>query len=463
MSKKMIIATFVVLFFSPIQSVIEKSQNSNSHYEEGDPVQDACDQEAVKVKQRVASRRKHKNSKRKEFDDGLPCLSEVVMQHIILPEDQDPIMSNIILRDAPVEILSAVHMLKMVNENLKHVLSDAEVPKQFILHGPPGSGKSALARAIAWKLARPCLSLKASQLVNEYQNSGASNAKSFIGPVLGLKKPVVCVIEEVTAVTCNNNPGDHQGDAAAHVLGDFIDECEKRRDVLFIGTTNIPDALPPAFKDRVGCRFYLIEKLNTEQQLSRFNDMIKANRHFVLDVACDERYLKQDVGPHLRDHTLRRIIGLVGKIKERAIYRASVADDCVFPVRIMVEDINHEVARSLKITDDIIKPNENQLSPAEKMHKEALGLQEKLLEEHRQGRKEQREQYSAQLAFDYGAAIGGVMGGTVGGPVGAAVGGAAGSLVVSAVRSLYVHRNDVGRIFQRQVSRLNSILRHEKQ
>ncbi len=104
-----------------------------------------------------------------------------------------------VIKNAPEEI-------KQLIANLKHPSTNQQIiPRRLLLLGPPGVGKTTLAKAIAKEIGRPYYFIEAPFLLDEYKNSGIQNLLQEIKPILQRGKPCVIIIDELTELTDQYN------------------------------------------------------------------------------------------------------------------------------------------------------------------------------------------------------------------------------------------------------------------
>ena len=122
---------------------------------------------------------------------------------------------------------------------------------RFILVGPPGSGKTTLAYAIAYMLNCSVTFVAATSFFGRFRNETANNIQNFLRKETsdGLKR--VIIIDELHKLFEHHN-SDHSDDsqsAAAFWL--TLDYIEKHKpNIIVIGTANNVDKLPPEIKSR---------------------------------------------------------------------------------------------------------------------------------------------------------------------------------------------------------------------
>ncbi|XP_062544129.1 nuclear valosin-containing protein-like isoform X2 [Armigeres subalbatus] len=127
-------------------------------------------------------------------------------------------------------------------------------PRGFLLHGPPGSGKTLLAHAIAGQLKIGLVEVPATELVAGVSGESEERIREVFEQAAVLS-PCVLFIDEIDAISSNrvNAQKDMERRIVAQLLTslDNLPKLEGGDGVLVIGATNRPDALDPALR-RVG-------------------------------------------------------------------------------------------------------------------------------------------------------------------------------------------------------------------
>ncbi|XP_037034382.1 nuclear valosin-containing protein-like [Bradysia coprophila] len=127
-------------------------------------------------------------------------------------------------------------------------------PRGFLLHGPPGSGKTLLAHAIAGQLNIGLIPIAATELVAGVSGESEERIRDLFEQAVALA-PCVLFIDEIDAISSNrlNAQKDMERRIVAQLLSclDGLSQHEHGDQVLIIGATNRPDALDPALR-RVG-------------------------------------------------------------------------------------------------------------------------------------------------------------------------------------------------------------------
>lgn len=165
------------------------------------------------------------------------------------------------------QLLATCPKLKQLVFRLQNPLRYGRtIPTKLLLVGPPGVGKTTIAKGIASLINRPYIFLRASLLTNEYKNSGPQNLAREIIPILQSGQPYVIIVDELHALT-ENYKKDHNADpGTAEALWSILDECAKNPQVLFIGTTNDAVKLPEPLKTRFANGIIEIPLPNLEQR-----------------------------------------------------------------------------------------------------------------------------------------------------------------------------------------------------
>uniref|UniRef100_A0A182QKV2 AAA+ ATPase domain-containing protein n=1 Tax=Anopheles farauti TaxID=69004 RepID=A0A182QKV2_9DIPT len=127
-------------------------------------------------------------------------------------------------------------------------------PRGFLLHGPPGSGKTLLAQAIAGQLKVGLIEVPATELVAGVSGESEERIRDVFEQAVSLA-PCVLFIDEIDAISSNriNAQKDMERRIVAQLLSslDALGKQEGGEGVIVIGATNRADVLDPALR-RVG-------------------------------------------------------------------------------------------------------------------------------------------------------------------------------------------------------------------
>jgi cell division protease FtsH len=150
------------------------------------------------------------------------------------------------LREAKQELQEEVEFLKNPG---KFRSVGAEIPKGVLLVGPPGTGKTMLAKAVAGEAGVPFYSISASEFVEMFVGVGASRVRDLFSKA---KKTSPCIIfiDELDAIGRQRGTGVGGGhDEREQTLNQILvemDGFDTDQGVIVMAATNRPDVLDPA-------------------------------------------------------------------------------------------------------------------------------------------------------------------------------------------------------------------------
>jgi cell division protease FtsH len=150
------------------------------------------------------------------------------------------------VEEAKFELQEVVEFLK---EPQKFVALGARIPKGVLMVGPPGCGKTLLARAVAGEAGVPFFSISGSEFVEMFVGVGASRVRDLFDQA---KKhsPCIVFIDEIDAVGRHRGAGlggshDEREQTLNQILVE-MDGFDTDTNVIIVAATNRPDILDPA-------------------------------------------------------------------------------------------------------------------------------------------------------------------------------------------------------------------------
>jgi len=148
--------------------------------------------------------------------------------------------------EAKAELMEVVEFLKNPR---KFQLLGARIPKGVLLVGPPGSGKTLLARAVAGEAGVPFFHMSGSEFVEMFVGVGASRVRDLFDQAKA-NRPCIIFIDEIDAVGRQRFAGLGGGhDEREQTLNQLLvemDGFDPNSGVILISATNRPDVLDPA-------------------------------------------------------------------------------------------------------------------------------------------------------------------------------------------------------------------------
>ena len=125
----------------------------------------------------------------------------------------------------------------------------ASMPKGILLVGPPGTGKTMLAKAVAGESQVPFFSISGSEFVEMFVGMGASKVRDLFKQAKE-KAPCIVFIDEIDAIGQKRSGGQYGGnDEREQTLNQLLTEMDGFQEnigVIILAATNRPETLDPA-------------------------------------------------------------------------------------------------------------------------------------------------------------------------------------------------------------------------
>lgn len=131
----------------------------------------------------------------------------------------------------------------------KYTEIGAQMPKGILLVGPPGTGKTMLAKAVAGEANVPFFSMSGSEFVEMFVGMGASKVRDLFKQAKE-KAPCIVFIDEIDAIggkrSSGNTGGHDEREQTLNQLLTEMDGFEGNTGVIILAATNRPESLDPA-------------------------------------------------------------------------------------------------------------------------------------------------------------------------------------------------------------------------
>jgi ATP-dependent metalloprotease FtsH len=139
-----------------------------------------------------------------------------------------------------------------LSDTERYVTLGAQIPRGILVYGPPGCGKTLMARALAGESGATFYSISGSDFVEMYVGVGARRVRDLFKDARE-NAPAIVFIDELDSVGrrrsgtggAGTGSGEEQGQALNQLLAE-IDGFEPAEGVIVVGATNRPDVLDPA-------------------------------------------------------------------------------------------------------------------------------------------------------------------------------------------------------------------------
>ena len=144
---------------------------------------------------------------------------------------------------------SLAEIVDYLHNPQKYTEAGASMPKGVLLVGPPGTGKTMLAKAVAGEASVPFFSISGSEFVEMFVGMGASKVRDLFKQAKE-KAPCIVFIDEIDAIGQKRNStgtgGNAEREQTLNQLLTEMDGFEGNTGVIILAATNRPESLDPA-------------------------------------------------------------------------------------------------------------------------------------------------------------------------------------------------------------------------
>ena len=144
---------------------------------------------------------------------------------------------------------SLTEIVDYLHNPQKYIDAGASMPKGVLLVGPPGTGKTMLAKAVAGEANVPFFSISGSEFVEMFVGMGASKVRDLFKQAKE-KAPCIVFIDEIDAIGQKRNSGgigaNDEREQTLNQLLTEMDGFEGNNGVMILAATNRPESLDPA-------------------------------------------------------------------------------------------------------------------------------------------------------------------------------------------------------------------------
>ncbi|NXT79282.1 NVL protein, partial [Zapornia atra] len=228
-----------------------------SEDEEGDgqkPIAEKSTEFSVLESERKKTKGKRAKRKKEEFPDVDEEINAVLLKEKVRSKGPELHRPSVKFEDVGGNDETLKEICKMlIHVRHPEVYNHLGVvpPRGFLLHGPPGCGKTLLAQAIAGELELPMLKVAATEMVSGVSGESEQKLRELFEQAVS-NAPCILFIDEIDAITPKREVAskDMERRIVAQLLTcmDDLNNVAATTQVLVIGATNRPDSLDPALR-----------------------------------------------------------------------------------------------------------------------------------------------------------------------------------------------------------------------
>ena len=187
-------------------------------------------------------------------------------------------LDDVILNDSVMQKLKQT--LQFLNKSEKYAAIGAEIPKNLLLYGSPGCGKTLIVKALGGETGRSVFTASASEFAEKYVGVGPKKVRALFKKARE-NRPSIVFIDEIDCVAMKRSDKTNSEDLK--ILNQLLTELDgvsDTKDITVICATNRPDILDPAFiRSGRFDRKIKIDKPNFENRIKMFELYLSKVKH----------------------------------------------------------------------------------------------------------------------------------------------------------------------------------------
>jgi SpoVK/Ycf46/Vps4 family AAA+-type ATPase len=304
-----------------------------------------------------------KDSSNKESDNKKESIVPNDLKNRILSEivDNKPNIkfTDVIGLSSVKQILKEIIVLPNLRPDLFTGLRSP--PRGLLLFGPPGVGKTMIAKAVATECNCTFFNISAASLTSKYLGESEKLVRSLF-EIAYEKQPAVVFVDEIESILSKRT--DNENDATKRLKTEFLVQFDgvgsnQEAKVLIIGATNRPHELDSAVLRRLPKRVY-ITPFNKEERTLFLKELMKKNENTITDDEYEQianltnNYSNSDLKELCREAVYEPIreISNFAELNEVKTLRPSTYSDFVKAVKKVRGTLNDEMLKELEVWNE---------------------------------------------------------------------------------------------------------------